>query len=352
MRGIARPLAAVAAALLAGCAAAPVDPYRPGTPPAVLGTLDAAGVTDLRAAYREAVCRRLAMHGQDCSDLLLDLSGEGDPPATPVAPTAADLAQRYRIAFVPGFFAECFAVLAHTFADVERELSRQGFAVTHMEVPGRRSTAHNAAGLSKQFAGLAADARPIIVFAHSKGLLDTLEFIVRHPADAGQIAAVVSVAGAANGSPLADQLLSSYLRFVASTPWPACEKGDGAEIEDLRRDVRLEWWQRNRAAIGVPVFSLVAAPRPERVSPGTLSTYRSLAEIDPRNDGKLIWYDQVVPGGYLLGYVNADHWTIAIPVAEEIPPLARWFPDVVPRTALAEAAIELIDRTLDADRPH
>jgi hypothetical protein len=87
------------------------------------------------------------------------------------------------------------------------------------------------------------------------------------------------------------------------------------------------------------------------VSPGTLSTYRSLAEIDPRNDGKLLWFDQVVPGGYLLGYVNADHWTVAIPVAEELPALAPWFPDEVPRTALAEAAIELVGRTLEAGTP-
>jgi hypothetical protein len=338
------------AVLLAGCTAAPVDPYGPRTSPAVLTTLDAAGVADLRASYRESVCRRLP-HGQDCDDVLLRLSGEDDLPGIPATPVAADLAQRYRIAFVPGFFAECFAVLAYTFADVERELDQQGYAVAHMQVAGRRSTAHNAAELARQFAGLAPDARPIIVFAHSKGLLDTLEFMLSYPEQARQIAAVVSVAGAANGSPLADQLLTSYLRFVAGTPWPGCETGDGAEIQDLRRDVRLEWWRRNHAAISVPVFSLVATPRPDRVSPGTLSTYRSLAEIDPRNDGKLLWFDQVVPGGYLLGYVNADHWTVAIPVAEELPALAPWFPDEVPRTALAEAAIELVGRTLEAGTP-
>ena len=351
MRRVARAVSGVVAVLLAGCTTTLVDPYGPVTAPAVLATPADAGVTDLRAGYREAVCRRIAQHGNGCDDILLRLAGEGAVPAAAASPAAAELAGRYRIVMVPGFFAECFAALAHTFADVERELGRQGYTVINMQVPGRRSTARNAAVLARQFAELAADARPIIVFAHSKGLLDTLEFIVSHPAAAGQIVAVVSVAGAANGSPLADQLLTSYQRFVASTPWPGCETGDGLEIDDLRRDVRLEWWDRNRSAIDVPVFSLVAAPRPDRVSPGTLSTYRSLAAIEPRNDGKLIWYDQIVPGGYLLGYVNADHWTIAIPVAEELPPLARWFPDEVPRTALAEAAIELVDRTLDADGP-
>jgi hypothetical protein len=53
----------------------------------------------------------------------------------------------------------------------------------------------------------------------------------------------------------------------------------------------------------------------------------------------------------LLGYVNADHWTVAIPVAEELPALAPWFPDEVPRTALVEAAIELVGRTLEPGTP-
>jgi hypothetical protein len=28
-------------------------------------------------------------------------------------------------------------------------------------------------------------------------------------------------------------------------------------------------------------------------------------------------FDQLIPGSTLLGYVNADHWTIAIPVEEK-----------------------------------
>ena len=53
-----------------------------------------------------------------------------------------------------------------------------------------------------------------------------------------------------------------------------------------------------------------------------------------------------MPGSYLLGYANADHWTIAIPVAEELPALAFLFSDGVPRTALVEAAIEVVAGTL------
>ena len=78
--------------------------------------------------------------------------------------------------------------------------------------------------------------------------------------------------------------------------------------------------------------------------------YDELADIEPRNDGQLIWYDQVVPGGYLLGYVNADHWSIAAAPSRKLPALAVLFRDDVPRGALLEAAIEVVDGVLGASR--
>jgi hypothetical protein len=98
----------------------------------------------------------------------------------------------------------------------------------------------------------------------------------------------------------------------------------------------------------LPVFALVGAPLPDQVSPAMRATYRRLAQVDPRNDGKLLAQDQVVPGGYLLGYANADHWAIAIPVADELPALAFMFRDQVPRSALVRAAIDVVAATLAA----
>ncbi len=37
--------------------------------------------------------------------------------------------------------------------------------------------------------------------------------------------------------------------------------------------------------------------------------------IDGRNDSQVIFYDQVIPGSSLVGYINADHWAIAVPIA-------------------------------------
>jgi hypothetical protein len=45
-------------------------------------------------------------------------------------------------------------------------------------------------------------------------------------------------------------------------------------------------------------------------------TYKLLEKIHPLNDGQLLFVDQLIPGSALLGYVNADHWTVAVPVEE------------------------------------
>ena len=333
------------AIVLAGCASGPIAPYAEKVPPTVLVTIEDAGVRDLRGSFRAAACRRLPADPPACDDVLLRLPGEI---AAAASSPASDLPQRYRIAFVPGFLSECFDHYARPFADAQRALAQEGFAVDYFRVPGRGTTVENAKQLAEHFAAFDGDPRPIILFAYSKGLPDTLEFVVRHPAAAQRIAAIVSVAGAANGSPLADDLGSAYRDLAAGFPLSGCAAGTGEEIHDLRRDVRLEWWRTHRHAIDVPVFALVAAPRPDRVSPATRLTYDRLARQDPRNDGKLLAQDQIVPGGYLLGYANADHWAVAIPLEEALPSWSMLYRDNVPRAALVRGAIDVVAETLQA----
>jgi pimeloyl-ACP methyl ester carboxylesterase len=308
----------------------------------------AAGGRDLRAPYREAACRLAKLDPAACDQLLRRESGE--PPAEPAARAVPDLPGRYRIGFVPGLFAQCLAPMVRPFKDVEPALRAQGYAVAYFDVPGRGTVAGNARFISERIAESGADPRPFILVSYSKGLADVLEYLVNYPVAASRVAAVISMAGAANGSPLADALQSVYRDWVAALPLPWCETSSGDEILDLQRDQRREWWAGHRGRLAVPVFSLVTMPNDEQVSLGLKFPYRKLAEIDPRNDGKLLSIDQLVPGGYLLGYANADHWSIAVPLSQELPALAFVFRDDLPRPALVEAAIEVVARTLAADR--
>lgn len=337
--------AAIGLVILGGCASKPRTAEVERMPPTVMVTLERAGVRDLRGDFRAALCPKLgpklAADGPACDRVLLQFPGE-----TRAALPAAShrLAQRYRIVFVPGLFAECLDGLVRPFAEVIADLRKQGFDVRYLQVRGRGSVAENAAQLSTAFAELPRDSRPAIVFAYSKGLADTLDMLVHDPKAARQVAAVVAVAGAVNGSPLAEDMENVYRAIGARLPMSGCPTGTGAEIRDLRREARLAWWQRYGNAIDVPLFSMVAVPRAEQVSPALSAAHAKLSDIDPRNDGQLLWYDAVVPGGNLLGYINADHWSVAMDFGSRLPAVAGLFRSDVPRTALVEAAIEVVDR--------
>ena len=117
-------------------------------PPTTLVAVRDAGVRDLRGTFRATVCARLPADGPPCDEVLLKLASE--PPATPL-PRADDLARRYRIAFVPGLFNECFEDLARPFSDVQADLVAGGFTVDYFAVAGRGSVAQNAARLAGTF---------------------------------------------------------------------------------------------------------------------------------------------------------------------------------------------------------
>jgi hypothetical protein len=334
---------AIAALFIFGCAWKSLPPAEETMPPVVLATLGDAGIKDLRHLYRAAVCGQLPAGSASCEELISRFPSEANPEA---ALAQRDIAKRYRIAFVPGLFNDCFNGIFHPFTDVSEDLKAAGFTVHDFRTAGRASSAENAKRLAKQLAELSPDPRPLIVVVYSKGLPDVLELLLRYPQISQQIAAIVSIAGASNGSPIADDLYEFYRDWLARLPIPGCDRGTGEEIQDLRRDVRLEWWRRNRSAITVPVFSIVAVPRADRVSPILKETYAKLAVIDPRNDGQLLWSDALVTRGYLLGYVNADHLAVAVPASQQIPPLSFLFKDDVPRLALVKGAIEVAAETL------
>jgi hypothetical protein len=336
-----------AALFLFGCTAKPVSPFVATIPPIVLATLSDAGIEDLRPLYRAAVCGQLPTGSPPCEELILRFPNEAAPN---IFSTQGDIKDRYRIAFVPGLFSDCLNGMFYPFTDVIADLTGSGFVVHNLRTAGRASSAENAERLAKHLADLNPDPRPFIMVVYSKGLPDVLELLVRYPESVRQIAAIVSIAGAANGSPVADDLYEFYRDWLAGLPIPGCDRGTGEEVQDLRRDVRLEWWRRNRSAIAVPIFSIVAVPRADRVSPVLKQTYAKLAAIDPRNDGQLLWYDAVVTRGYLLGYVNADHLAIAIPLPQQLPAISFVFKDNVPRPALVRAAIQVVAETLETIR--
>ena len=165
-----------------------------------------------------------------------------------------------------------------------------------------------------------------------------------------RVAAVVSAAGAIGGSPLANDATQSQLELMRHWPKAQCSSGDGGALESLRPATRKAWLAKNSLPSDVPFYSLVTYPNPERISTVLLSSYEKLSRVDARNDGQLLFYDQIIPGSTLLGYVNADHWALSVPIARSHSMLGTTFVDQnqYPREALLEALLRFVEEDLAA----
>ena len=77
--------------------------------------------------------------------------------------------------------------------------------------------------------------------------------------------------------------------------------------------------------------------------------YKKLSKVDARNDSQVIYYDQVIPGSTLLGFINADHWALAVPIARSHSFIGSTFVDKndFPREAMIEAILRVVDEDLE-----
>lgn len=260
---------------------------------------------DLRAPFRAAFCARVT--AAECATSLRAFNGE----SVASAPPAVD-AGRYRVLFVPGFLASCFPGI-HSFGDVIEAARAQGFAAQALAVGGRDGVAANARTLAGQVARIADDGKRLVFVAHSKGALDTLAMLGENPDIAARTDAVVTIAGAVRGSPLADTLRAAYALTLAPWPFSGCERGVGDPLDDLSPAGAARLWHTMAGTMQVPVYSLVALPDLGAMSPAVVPTWLRLKATAGDNDGMVAVRDQVLPGGALLGVANADHIRVAIP---------------------------------------
>jgi hypothetical protein len=79
--------------------------------------------------------------------------------------------------------------------------------------------------------------------------------------------------------------------------------------------------------------------------PGALGRLHKLSRVDARNDSQVLFYNQVIPGSTLVGYLNADHWALAVPVSRSHPWLGSTLlnHNGYPREALLEALLRFVE---------
>jgi hypothetical protein len=188
----------------------------------------------------------------------------------------------------------------------------------------------------------------LVLIGYSKGIDDLLEALVTYPEIRSRVAAVVSAAGAVGGSPLANDAEQYQANLFQYFPKASCDGGDGGGVESLRPQTRKAWLAQNRLPDGIRYYSLVTFPSPDRISSVLRSSYKKLSRIDGRNDSQVIFYDQIIPNSVLAGYVNADHWALALPIARTHSTVGSLFvtQNAYPREALVEATLRFVEEDL------
>jgi hypothetical protein len=359
-RCCARTATAVAiAALVSGCASKPLVPYTTDTGPLVLVPAALAGVEDERGRFREIYCAVLQAHGHDLPDYRdcdLALTRVGMEPAGSGRAVDLGTSQRRLIAaVVPGIGYDCVAQWLAPAGTVADHVRKYGYDQIVISVDALSGTARNARQIRDAIMAMdvGTGAPRLVLIGYSKGAPDVLDAIVTYPEIRSRVAAVVSLAGAVGGSALANDAEQYQADLLRHFPGAKCDSGDGGGVASLRPETRKAWLARNPLPGDTPYYSLVTFPDPEHISSILRGSYDKLSRIDGRNDSQIIFYDQVIPGSALVGFLNADHWAVALPIARKHDTIGSLFvtQNAYPREALTEAILRFVEEDLAQRRP-
>jgi triacylglycerol esterase/lipase EstA (alpha/beta hydrolase family) len=344
--------------VITGCSSKPLNPWSADYPPQAMVPVAEAGIQDKRGRFREIYCEVLESKGEEwpdyrpCKEALMQVANE--PPGTGAEVNLGQSDHQSLSVIVPGVGWECMENWLGIDESIRSLLESYGYAAELIDVDGLSSSANNARQIRDQVMSLPEEYRDktIVLMGYSKGAPDILEAIVNYPELQEKVTAVVSVAGAVGGSPLANDASQSQLNIMRHFPKSDCSEGDGGALESLRPETRRTWLAENPLPDSIQYYSLVTYPHPDLISSVLNSTYKNLSKVDARNDSQVIYYDQMIPNSTLVGFVNADHWAVAVPVARTHTFLGKTFVDKndYPREALFEALLRFIDEDLQ-DKP-
>jgi hypothetical protein len=210
----------------------------------------------------------------------------------------------------------------------------------------------------------------VVLIGYSKGTPDALTMIAEHPEAAGRVRAMVSWAGAAGGSYLADTAapLLAHLEvddFLTGTGGRVLRRFVPAKnlnritrradefdvpgaIDDLRTDVRRRFLEDHRALLddlGVPFLSVAGAVQVRDVPYFQALAALQVARHERLNDMQVTQAHTRVPvaASAHLGTLRAHHWDMAYDAfPKPLTMRSRRLSHPLPRTAALGATLALL----------
>jgi hypothetical protein len=325
----------------ASCAPKPVTYHLPQVAALPIG---AAVVKDHRESYASLFCGVLSHIPGRWSSCDRYLHHPPSLPGETMVDGRDEFLAGYRVLLIGGIFARCMDVTVFEDAS-EHLLESHRFTTEHLPVYGNGSSGQNADLIRDYILRGPADP-PFIVVGHSKGAVDLLEALVRHPSIRPRVKALLTVASPVAGSRLVDAVpeglkdLSDRLRRIGT-----CDLGDGLGYKSLERPTRQSFFYEHMPTINsLRTYSISAAASRANTSRilHALWDYQARFSID--QDTHVIADDAVLPGATFLAQANGDHWAVANPMELS---KNEWLRDRsdrnhYPRAALLEAALRVI----------
>jgi len=317
---------------------------------AKLASLSLKPASDGRTEFRDRFCTKLAQDGaelgftENCETYLPD--GGLAKAYSPALPAKL---HNIRLVFATGLFGQCVSDDTSILSDARNYIEKNGLSgvrTLRMEVvnvSGYSSSGVNAALLKTALddMDLAASER-VILIGHSKGVADTTELLGLYPKTAKKVDAVLSVAGAVLGSPLADN--KGAFEWLLQSIKTGCRGPDGAGLNSLKPVVRQNFLKRYSLPGRIKYYSLVGNGNRSETSPALHPSWDLSSTYSSNNDSQVLSTDAVLPGSKLLGFLKADHWAIAMPLDKTYPLLAKTVlnKNAYPREIMLSTALEMI----------
>ena len=345
----------VTCGLLVACSTMPPSPYGADAKPLDLTP----HIDDRRGRFREIFCTVLEKGSETLPD-----TRPCDEAITVVGPVPAGTGEVVNLgpsdrhlvaAIVQGLGWDCFSGWLGLEDSIGEHLRESGYDWTVIPVESLSSSERNATLIRDAVMAmeLEGDRSRLVLIGYSKGAPDIMTALVSYPEIRDRIAAVVGVAAAVEGSPVADGVSQSTLELLRHWPKADCPKGDRGAIESIQPATRESWLNENTLPVEIPYYSLATCPEPDRISRVLKSSYKKLAKMDARNDSMMLVVDQFIPNSSFLGCVNADHWAVSVPIARTRPKIAKRYVNHndFPREAMFEAILRFVEEDLASSAP-